>query len=200
MKTIIEVGANNGNDTAGLLKKWEDSIIYAFEPTHELLEKYLWKKFENNGRVKILPFAIDIENTFKQFHIAGQGDWGCSSLYEFSPDIHNKWKNRPDFKETHSYIIPTIRLDDFCKLYNIKTIDYLHIDAQGNDFNCLLSLGDMIDNVKEGQCEVAYNTELYSKTNNTYETVKTWLESKGFFVKNSPFNHEIDLYFVKKNR
>ena len=100
-------------------------------------------------------FAVDIKNSFQTFNIAGQWDWGCSSLYEFSDDIESKWPNRPDFKKTHSYTVPTITLYDFCNLYGIDKIDFLHIDAQGSDYNVLLSLKDKISIVKEGTIEVA---------------------------------------------
>jgi hypothetical protein len=76
-----------------------------------------------------------------------------------------------------------IRLDDFVKLYGIKEIDYLHVDAQGNDFNVMKSLGDMISIVKEGVCEVANHIELYDIEDNTVGVVKPWLESKGFEVR-----------------
>ena len=34
--------------------------------------------------------AIDIERGRKEFNIAGNGDWGCSSLLEFNENINEK--------------------------------------------------------------------------------------------------------------
>ena len=115
MKTILDIGANNGKETLERVQKG-DSIIYAFEPTWELLSKYLWPMAYNEPNVRVIPFAVDIKNSFQTFNIAGQGDWGCSSLHEFSDDLDKKWPGRPDFKTTHSYIVPTITLYDFCNL------------------------------------------------------------------------------------
>lgn len=201
MKTIIECGANNGNDTQWLLEQYQDSIIYAIEPTHELLIKHLWPKFSNNDRVKVIPFAIDIENSFKKFNInqLGHDVGGCSSLYEFN-EIDPIWGNRTDFYFTHSYLVPTITLYDLCELYNIQQIDYLWIDTQGNDFNCLLSLKDKINNVISGKCEVGYNTDLYKANMNNIKYVKPWLEEHGFHVSVNPdvCRAECDLIFNKK--
>lgn len=198
MKTIIECGANRGLDTEKLLEKWSDSIVYAIEPTQELLRDHLYPKFNNNSRVRILPFAIDVENTFKNFNIAGHYDWGCSSLYTFS-EIDPIWGDRPDFKFTHSYYVPTITLWDICNIYKISVIDYLWIDTQGNDFKTLLSLKDKINNVVAGKCEVALKTELYKNTSNTIEIVKPWLEMYGFKVDITPdpVSAECDLHFYR---
>lgn len=181
MKTIIECGANRGTDTEILLQKWDDALVYAIEPTPELVYQHLYPKFNNNPRVRVFPFAIDIENTFKKFNIAGHHDWGCSSLYEFAPQ-DPRWAEREDFYFTHSCYVPTITLYDFCNLYEIKTIDYLWIDTQGNDFNTLLSLKDKISNVVAGRCEAAYNVELYKDTNNKAEFITNWLKRRGFNV------------------
>lgn len=190
-KTKIEVGANNGRDTEMLAS--DGSTVYAFEPTHELLIQ-LWERFKENDNVKILPFAIDTRNDFATFKIAGQSDWGCSSLHDFSGD----WE-RFDFNVTHKYQVPTITLFDFCNLYNITKIDYLWIDAQGNDFNCLLSLKDKINFVEAGQCEVALTLELYANTNNHIKYVKPWLENHGFTVtvEPDPISAEANLKFTR---
>ena len=68
MKTIIEVGANDGTDTQKFLTQ-DDMVVYAFEPTHELLGK-LYDKFRNEPRVKIIPMAVELEPGFANFNIA----------------------------------------------------------------------------------------------------------------------------------
>jgi len=202
MKTIIECGANNGSSTYELLEMFNrEAIVYTIEPTYELVSGHLYPKFRDNQNVRICQWAIDIENGFKTFNVAskmeGAADWGCSSLHEFSDNIHEKWPNRPDFEVTHSYVVPTMTLYDFCELYKIKEIDYLWIDTQGNDFNVLLSLGNKIDIVKEGRCEVAENVELYKNTNNKRTDVENWLKSKNFNVQLNYGLYESDLIFKK---
>ena len=199
MKTKIEVGANNGSETKELAS--DGSIVYAFEPTYELLIEHLWPLSHQNSNIRILPFAVDSENSFKKFNVAGQRDWGCSSLYDFSDDLENAWPGRDDFNNTHSYIVPTITLYDFCELYKIETIDFLHIDAQGNDFNVLKSLKDKISIVKEGVVEAANNVELYKNTNNKAEDIRNYLKLNGFEIvaetTNDVVDAEINIYFKK---
>jgi hypothetical protein len=198
MKTIIEVGANNGRDTERFVMD-KDSMVYAFEPT-PVLFRDLSSKFKGAENIRLVPMAVDIESKFKWFNIAGTGDWGCSSLHEFADNIHEKWPGRPDFKFTDRLQVMTIRLDTFMGLYGIEEIDYLWIDAQGNDFNVLKSLGSEIDKVKEGRCEVAYNVELYKETENTTETVVAWLKERGFKCTvnpDGPGQWEADIHFMR---
>ena len=186
MKNIIEIGVNTGTDTDMLLKKYPDANYYGFEPTRELLAQALWPRF-GEPRVHMLPFAVHSENTFMEFHVAGQGDWGCSSLYKFDPDIHAKWPGRPDFKESHSYKVPCIRMDTFLETWNVQgDIEYAWIDAQGNDLVALQSFGKHIERLKAGKLECALNIELYTGTINTFENVQKFLTDNGYMYSMTP--------------
>lgn len=199
MKTIVEVGANWGSDTKRFADE-RDTSVYAFEPTPELFQ-HLVDTFSSYENVKILPFAVDEEEGDAVFNIAGSGDWGCSSLYSFDPDIHNKWEGRPDFHFTDSVVVQKKRLDNFIEENNIKAIDYLWIDAQGNDFRALRSLGEKVSIVKEGKCEGAYSVDLYVNTDNHVDDICAWLTDKGFTCRIVPDNvgKEADVHF-RRNR
>ncbi len=190
---IFDVGANNGGHTNKFLSRG-DVKVYAFEPTLEL-QSYLQNKFKNNDNFFLIPNAVDIVNGFKYFNVAGTNDWGCSSLYEFADDIDKIWPNRPDFHFTDRYKVVTIRLDTFCVIHNINQIDFLHIDAQGNDFNVLKSLGDKINLVKAGECEAAYKVNLYKGAKNNANEIKEWLEEKGFIVSFEDAHQEVNISF-----
>ena len=195
MKTIVEVGANWGGDT----KRFADegnNFVYAFEPTPELFN-HLCETFSSYSNVKILPFAVDEEEGEAIFNIAGTGDWGCSSLYTFDPEIHEKWEGRPDFHFTNQVTVEKKRLDNFISENNIESIDYLWVDAQGNDFKVMKSLGDKISIVKEGKCEGSYSVDLYVNTENNVNDIVEWLTNKGFKCKIVPDNvgKEADVHF-----
>jgi FkbM family methyltransferase len=175
---IIEVGANLGQDTEKFLSD-SNNRVYSFEPIPELAFK-LWEKFGQNQNFSLIAAAVDIENGWKKFNISKGGDWGCSSLHEFAPNLHSIW-SRPDFKyDTHISNVMCIRLDTFMDIFNIDRIDYIHIDAQGNDFNVLKSLGNKIDLVQSGVVEVSNKVELYDVKDNHVKIVKPWLEERGF--------------------
>jgi len=196
-KIVFEVGANKGIDTARFLE--EGSIVYAFEPTPELILE-LKNKFKVHLGYMPVPLAVDLENRWTTFNIAGSSDWGCSSIHEFNPNIHQEWGGRPDFNTTDQCRVMTIRLDTFMNIYNIPHINYLWIDAQGNDFRVLQSLGDRIKDVREGRCEVALEVNLYTGVDNTHTSVCSWLEQHGFSTKIEPHGHrkEADILFKKK--
>lgn len=195
MKTIVEVGANWGGDTKRFADE-SNNFVYAFEPTPELFN-HLCETFSLYSNVKILPFAVDEEEGEAIFNIAGTGDWGCSSLYTFDPEIHEKWEGRPDFHFTNQVTVEKKRLDNFINENNIESIDYLWVDAQGNDFKVMKSLGDKIDIVKEGKCEGSYSVDLYVNTKNNVNDIVEWLTKNGFQCKIVPDNvgKEADVHF-----
>lgn len=177
-KIIVEIGANHGQDTEKFLNE-EGSIVYSFEPIPKLVLD-LNEKFGKKPNFHLITAAIDVENGFKKFNISKGGDWGCSSLHNFAPDLKGKW-DRPDFNfDDHIEQVMCFRLDTFMDLFKIERIDYLHIDAQGNDFNVLKSLGDKINVVQSGVVEVSNKVELYDIKDNHVNVVKPWLEERGF--------------------
>lgn len=198
-KIYIEVGSNHGTDTEQFIN--DNSIVYCFEPSIELFYE-LWTRYRDNDNVIIIPFAIDIETGFKKFNISGTSNWGCSSLSNFNPNIHNEWPNRPDFMFTHSYMVPTITLDDFITLYNIPYIDYLWVDAQGHDFNVIKSLKDKISIVKEGRCESSHSVSLYDGIDNHYQNIIDYLKTNNFEstieLDKSGIGAECDIMFKNK--
>lgn len=194
---IVEVGANYGNDTANFVND-KNNEVWAFEPTPELIE-HLENRFRGHNNFHLIGKAVDIEETTKIFNIAGGGDWGCSSLYEFAEDIHEKWEGRPDFQITHKVEVQTVRLDTFVTVNSIEKIDYLWIDAQGNDFRVLKSLGDKIGIVVKGKCEGAYTVDLYKTEENRVEDIVAWLQNNGFSCNVVPDNvgKEADIHFSR---
>lgn len=196
-KIYIEVGSNIGTDTDRFIS--DDSIVFCFEPSMELAFN-LWNRFKSNDNVIVLPFAIDIESSFKRFNISGIANWGCSSLNDFNPNIHSEWPGR-DFVFTDSYMVPTISLYDFIAIYQIPFIDYLWIDAQGHDFNVIKSLRDKIEIVKEGRCEASHAVSLYRDIDNSHTSIINYLNQYGFEseieLDKSGFGAECDVKFKK---
>lgn len=174
MGVIIEIGANEGQDTVKFLEQGKK--VYCFEPIPNHA-KSLWDRFGKNPNFHLMTIAIDLENGYRKFNIEARADWGCSSLHDVAPDN----PNRIHYTD-HIENVMCMRLDTFMDLYGITEIDYLHIDTQGNDFRVLQSLGDKIDCVKEGVTEAAQNKKYYAVEDNTVEVVKPWLEEKGFKV------------------
>jgi len=196
-KIKFDVGANQGTDTIKLAE--DGSIVYAFEPTRFLIVEHLWPKTKENPNIIIIPMAVDVENGIKNFNVSGIWDWGCSSLHTYNGNAGEQWGEY--FQVTESYQVPTITLYDFCELYKIEEIDYLHIDTQGNDLNVLKSLGDKIKNVIQGKCEASNNNALY-EVDYSLKSILNFLYENNFEVTNIEYNDkkgfEVNVFFRNK--
>ena len=181
MKTIFDVGANDGKTF--LEEACNGSRIYLFEPTPFLVNK-ICEWIDEYPNVTLIQKAVAEYDGKTDFNIAGQNDWGCSSLLEFSEGLEKTWPGRTDFKVTDRIAVETTRLDTFLRLHpEITSIDYLHVDTQGSDLSVLRSLGDMISIVQEGVVEVPQSREvMLYKGQHTKEDMVSFLTMKGFEV------------------
>jgi len=208
-RIVIEVGMSDGFDTARLLERFK-LPVYGFEPVPKMY-KHTTARFEKNSNVHIMEAAVDVNDGFADFHLSNPNGvftdgtnrkihpYGCSSLYEFADDVHEKWKGRPDFNIVETVQVKTICLETFLDEHNFDgAIAYLHCDAQGNDVNVLKSLGKYISCVEEGRIEVAQRTQLYKNTNNNTKTATEFLSNNNFSFKiESKDGHETDIVFKK---
>lgn len=179
---IFEVGANNGETFSYYTDIFPRFKFYAFEPTPQLL-RVLNEKYQHKENYIIIPCAVGELAGKSKFNIAGQADWGCSSLLSFSEGLEKTWAGRSDLKVTEIIDIDVIRLDNYIESFNIKRIDFLHVDAQGMDLDVLKSLGRYISIVQAGVIEVPHNdrVRLY-KNQFTRKQAFEFLEKNGLHV------------------
>lgn len=204
----MEVGMSDGFDTKRIWDKYH-LPIYGFEPVPALFTQTT-ERFGDNPKINVFPYAVDIEDGESDFHLSNPHGkftdgsnrtihpYGCSSLHEFSDDIHKKWVGRPDFNVVETIQVKTTRIDTFLSDNKFDgEIEFLHCDAQGNDVNVLESFGDYIKCLKSGVIEVAGGVELYKNTNNTINQAKKFLLSQGFVITNgiNPKARECDIRF-----
>ncbi len=195
-KTYIVVGVHTTLEfLEQSLKTDEKNVVFAFEPNPYLVEELLQRDLPTNYH--IVPMGISNFNGKSEFHI--HTDSYSSSL--------TQWGTGPQYGEFYeTRMVDVIRLDKFIKEQGIEKIDYLHIDAQGSDFNVLLSLGDSIELVREGSCESLSPTtpwKLYEGQVGFGE-IWDWLISKGFDVRWEEDTNgylkenEVTIYFKRK--
>lgn len=186
MKLLIEVGSYDGYDSLRFYN--EGFKVYTFEPKKDLYEA-LSERTRNMENYTVINKAVCLENGITKFNICKSG--GASSILEFKDDseLERHWtSNRKDIQYSGlSYDVETIRLDTFIEKEGLENsiIDYIHIDAQGVDLECLMSLGKYIKNVKEGVLEtvIDINKSIYSnQTMNTFENIKSFLENNNFEI------------------
>lgn len=198
-RIIFDVGANDGNSCYHYTQD-PSTTVYAFEPTPRLLKDCLYPKQKENYIV--VPYAISDFDGETTFNIAGQADWGCSSIHEFEEDLDKTWPGRTDFKVTEKIKVLVRRMDTFIKNNNIERIDYMHCDTQGNDLTVLKSFGDYISVLQAGVVEAANQNPLYKSVDNSVTSVTKFLEENNFIVtgvhSNDIQQNEVNIEFRRK--
>lgn len=205
MKTLIEVGTYDGSDSLNFYRN--GYRVYTFEPKKDLY-KNLVDKTSHLENYTVIPKAVSLINGITNFNVCKEG--GASSILQFRSDeeLNRTWtSNRPDVHYSGiSYEVETTRLDTFIEENNLQDtiIDYIHIDAQGVDLECLKSLGIYIKNVMSGVVEtvIDINKSIYVNQNeNTYENVEKFLLENGFKITgvhhNDITNCEYNVYFER---
>jgi len=171
---IIDGGACVG-DTIDIFKQaFPDSIIYAFEPVmgqningRNLLDikkgNRLAKKWTN---IKVLPHAIGEKSEFKKIYV--------TSNFENSSLL--KPLNKVIRKTAEIYVLS---LDKWADDNDIKNIEVVKLDIQGNELNALKGMKKLlIHSIKAILLEISFKQE-YEGQPNFYE-IGYFLERFGF--------------------
>jgi FkbM family methyltransferase len=199
-KIVFDVGANNGSSSVPLAIENPTYLVFAFEPTPEMIE-VIKSKIVGLENYVIVPKAVSDYNGTAEFNVAGNWDWGCSSLLKFSRKSQTDWPGRTDFHVTYKLNVDVIRLDTFIEENGITKIDHLHIDTQGSDLNVIKGLGEYLHIVNEGKMEAGTSDDvLYEGQNKLNDCIK-FLLLNGFKVvdvnSNDVFCHEVNIVFKK---
>ncbi len=178
--------------------------VYAFEPT-PFLCAHIKQKAETLDlpNYELIPVAVSDMAGRTKFNVAGQADWGCSSLLEFSDGLEQTWPGRTDFKVTEVIDVECIRLETFVKERGITSVEFFHCDTQGADIKALASFGDRIGIVQRGQIETAASRSvaLY-KGQHTIEDVVLFFLKNGLEIDritpNDTYCNELNILFKKR--
>ena len=124
----FDVGSNVGNDIKKINKAFRNRTVltHAFEPSTKLCEKL--SNISKNIQVNNVAVSNQEGNTnFYERRISSQ-----SSIFSETENPLNEIVDE--------YTVKVINLDDYIINNNIKNIDFLKIDTEGNDYNVLLGL------------------------------------------------------------
>lgn len=140
IKTVFDVGANDGTYSLLLSNIFSSAQIHAFEPvptTYIAAEKAL-KDIE---RVSLHKFGLYKENSTLQIYNDSQNpNSQISSVYA---DGLVDFYNVNGLQQTQ---IEVRTIDTFCRENNIKTIDFIKIDVEGAELPVLEGTIKMIEN------------------------------------------------------
>ncbi len=138
-KTVLDVGAYYGQFTEDAINKNPLVEVHAFEPSNEAYD-VLKKKFQKKN-------IILNKNAISDFN--GETDFYLNyldltnSLLKSTPvnDVLNRLTRNVGMQK-----ITVITLDWYCQQMNLKNIDFLKIDTQGNSYNVLLGAHQLLTN------------------------------------------------------
>jgi FkbM family methyltransferase len=194
---IFDVGANNGKSCVDFSDDI-NNIVYAFEPTPDLIENYLRPRAKSN--YIIIPKAVGDFNGEAEFNLAV--DPGCNSLNTFVDNVKEIWPDRNDLFAVGKIKVEVIRMDTFIEENNLQKVDFLHCDTQGNDLKVLKSFGKYINIIERGEVEAFDKNKLYTDMDNSKDKIIEFLESNNFKIDditvNDPHSNEINIIFSKK--
>lgn len=136
---LFDVGANVGSYTAELKENMTNATIYSFEPVKETFDK-------------LVKSAATIANLYNIGfgNLAGKGilynnlNTVFTEIATTHKDILTEVFKKPNEIVAIEFDIDTI--DNFCALNNIKEIDFLKIDVEGNELAVLQGAANMLAN------------------------------------------------------
>lgn len=170
IKTVFDVGANNGTMSLYFNDVFPNCKIHAFEPigdTFQVLTK------TTQGLKNVSCHKIGFSDAAGEVKIFLQADMGLNSL--------NDSVNVPDPKlGGKSEIVKIETIDEFCAKNNISSIDLLKTDAEGLDLKIIKGAENLIKagKVKYILSEVGLNPD--NNRNTPFDELKKYLFSHGY--------------------
>lgn len=176
-QTIVQVGAHSGDDALIKACREHGHRLYMFEPNPRRVAE-LKEKAQGSATIFVIPQAVSIAEGKAIFNIACQDD--CSSLLPFAEDANQTWVHEwhpyKRFEMVEKVEVEVVRLDSFMKSHEIETIDFLMIDAQGEDLRVVESLGERARDVRKLQMEINTYLPLYQNSFGMEEALKRMSE------------------------
>ena len=177
---LFDVGSHMGTYTDLVINVYPDCKSFLFEPQSKIFKK-IEQKYSNNKNINVFNTAIsDIEK--KQNLNLNKHDL-TASLLDFDPNS-NYLKFKAKLFQTDisnmnygTELVQTITLDKFIIDNNLKKIDLLKIDTEGNEYNVLKGLEKKINIVSNILIEI-HHRELFLNYNP--EKIHQYLIDNGF--------------------
>ena len=168
--TIIEAGAQFGEDTQWMSQMWPTGKIYSFEPSPESFAA-LQEVANKNHNVTATQCALSNTKGEFVFYLAG----GASSLLR-PQDSFNTDYFHSDLD--HPITVEVITLDEWAHNNIVDSIDFLWLDMEGNELNALQGGLNSLKNVKLIYTEV--NLQRFWEHCVMYSELTSWMNEHGF--------------------
>lgn len=158
VRTVFDVGANDGKSVTWLRKAFGDATIYSFEPFGPSYERL---RTNVAGDPRVLPINLALGDRQERSTYHANSSPGTGSLLPNAARI-------AEYSPAHMVVpvgtmeVGVDRIDHFCSDRAIERIDVLKVDAQGYERHILAGAGDMLnpDTIRGIMLEVLF-VDLY---------------------------------------
>lgn len=143
---LLEIGCNDGQDTARLLAAMPDATIHCFEPDPRPIARFE-ARHQADPRVHLHAIAVGARSGELDFHISGGGKQGTTSDWDLSGSLrkptghleHHDWVTFDEVRR-----VPAVRLDDWCARHAVGAIDFIWMDTQGAEADVIAGAGQAL--------------------------------------------------------
>ena len=188
----FDIGAHHGETIKDLREYFKTPIIYAFEPdpinynilnksVHGMSNVYIVNKGIGSaiGQYPFYSNQLSHTNSFLKVNETSKDHIRLQKMTAHErKDLFTKEYNR-------EILLDMTTLDAYCNENNIQHIDFLKIDAQGFEIECLKGCSSMLSKVKILKCELSF-FDFYEKSNTFYD-LENLIKLYNFSLYSIPF-------------
>ena len=172
IKTIIDIGANDGGFARKINKIIPDAFIYSFEPIEKCFIE-LKKNTITINNIQHFNFALGEKEKVTVFH---ENEFSPSSSFLVTKDQH--LKSFPYATKTDPRLLTIKPLDSFIEQFNLKAKLLLKLDVQGYELSVLKGSTQILEKTDMILTEVSF-VELY-ENQPLFDEIYEYLKPLGF--------------------
>lgn len=173
LKTVFDVGANNGDYEVVVLEKFPEATIHGFEMDAEVFDR-LQRQHPPGGRVTNHNFGLSDGPGEHSYYFNEAGPNTGSTMF-YDPYVR---PNNYTHQKRTAYFLTG---DLFCADQGIEKVDFLKIDTEGADFSVIKGFEKMLDRGLVSALQFEYNFHAFNARVFLYDFYK-YLEPKGYAV------------------
>lgn len=174
---VFDVGANAGQSIEWFKTIKPDCFIHAFEPDESMVAE-LQRKFAGDRMVKIVPSALG--NAETEALLRRTNKEGSQSL--LAVDTNSPWARTIGMRQVDSVPVRMTTIDRYCDANGIQIVDFLKLDVQGFEPECLMGASHALSRgvIKVIQVEIIVS-RLYERVS-SFLRIESLIAQHGFFL------------------
>lgn len=187
-KTVLDIGAADGNEGLEFAKILSEANVYSFEPSPLNQLRIQQTHFRPDSsddlrsRITVVPAALSDKTGPVSFFAVdedaarrrGNVNYGMGSLLEImNPDIL-PWEHSAQ-KKIDSY---AYRMDDWCRSQGVNQVDAIWMDVQGAELLVLKGAEEQLKNMQVVMTEAGLNAYYHGHT--MLSEINQFLVDRGF--------------------